>query len=146
VPSDLDDPAPTGLSEALHAEHARMRATRREEGDADLAALAWARAAMPAQAAALHSGLLMQRSQGQPGGHHGTLAWIRCPQPGSVDAEWAAGLLNNVQAARAPLRCAAGNAAAAGPTAAEPALDQRLTSTPFSTRTSDPLRICGSSA
>jgi hypothetical protein len=108
VPPGYVDTPPAALDPTLRADYMHMRATRREEAYADLAALAWARSALPDRAGALYAWLLAERSQGVPeGSHHDTLAWIRNPraarlEASAVDGVWAAVLLGDVQAARAP--------------------------------------------
>jgi hypothetical protein len=55
-----------------------MRATRREEGFADLVGLAWTLSRHPAQYEAVYAWLAMQRDdQPVPGAHHDTRAWLR---------------------------------------------------------------------
>lgn len=107
-PGYVDAGEPAALDPALRSAHAQMRATQREEGYADLAALAWARSALPGRANALHRWLLAERSATASGGHHDTLAWIRLARAGhtglaGVEAAWAAGLTaGGVHAAASP--------------------------------------------
>lgn len=55
-----------------------MQQTRREEGYADLVALAWTQRRHPQHYAAVHAWLTAFRDDGAPAGnHHDTLAWIR---------------------------------------------------------------------
>ena len=82
---------PEGLPEAQHEAFLQMRATRREEGYADLAALQWAAQRQPALYARLEAWLIAERLQGRiEGGHHDTLAWIRHPDAGrrAVASVW----------------------------------------------------------
>jgi hypothetical protein len=53
-----------------------MRQTRREEGFADLVALAWAQAQYPEHYARIHAWFEQVRNDG-PGEHHDTRAWLR---------------------------------------------------------------------
>jgi hypothetical protein len=68
-----------------------MRATRREEGYADLAALAWVLGRHPDRYAQVHDWLERVRDdQPVPGSHHDTRAWIRLarnPQAFPPDAD-----------------------------------------------------------
>lgn len=55
-----------------------MRATRREEGFADLVGLAWTLRQRPQQYAQVHAWFERQRRhQAVPGSHHDTRAWVR---------------------------------------------------------------------
>ena len=81
-------PAPgTALLEELKA----MRENRREEGFADLVALAWTQRQHPDRYAQVHAWLSALREQ-QPvrGGSHDTRAWVRLAREGSVFANAAA--------------------------------------------------------
>ena len=88
----------------LRAEYEQMRAVRREEGYADLVALAWVEQRHPALFARLHAWLMAERTNGRiPGSHHDTLAWARLARGGVVPdgssifnaaaALWTAGLV-----------------------------------------------------
>jgi hypothetical protein len=65
-----------------------MRATRREEGYADLVGLAWTLRRHPAQYGRVQAWLEQVRaSQPVPGSHHDTLAWVRlAAQPSAFAA------------------------------------------------------------
>jgi hypothetical protein len=93
MPPGSSDPAPEALDAAQQAAYTAMRATRREEGYADLAALAWARAERPALYTRLHAWLLAERAGEAPGTHHDTVAWIREPCACPVAEGWAAVLV-----------------------------------------------------
>ena len=82
-------PAPAGLSADLQQAWLDMRATRREEGYADLVGLAWVRAHHPGRYAQLHDWLVRARSAGRiPGSPHDTLAWLAlAADPRALDAE-----------------------------------------------------------
>ncbi len=112
---------PTGFTEAakegaanpaLHAESAALRNTRREEGFADLVALAWTKRHHPDSYAQVYAWLAGVRAD-QPvsGGGHDTRAWVRLAGDGSVfrqgatpfdDASeaWSQGLLNDEAGAK----------------------------------------------
>ena len=86
-----DEPA----AEAWHA----MRATRREEGYADLAGLAWSWGRHPGRYAEVHAWFERVREhQVVPGSHHDTRAWLRAVRdpaaftPGAGPFEQAQGL------------------------------------------------------
>lgn len=71
------DPA-AGLDPATRVAWHEMQQTRREEGFADLVALAWTRRQHPAAYAAVHAWLVAFRDDGAPAGnHHDTLAWVK---------------------------------------------------------------------
>lgn len=72
-------------SEELLEQARAMRETRREEGYADLAALAWTQARHPASYAQVHRWLAGVRAQ-QPVAHsaHDTRSWVRLAQNASV--------------------------------------------------------------
>ena len=85
VPDGYLETLPDGLDQALYADFSDMRATRREEGYADLAALAWARANRYPIYARLHAWLAAERSHDLiEGGHHDTLAWLRSAGSGQA--------------------------------------------------------------
>jgi hypothetical protein len=85
VPDGYLETLPDGLNQALQADFSEMRATRREEGYADLAALAWARANRYPIYARLHAWLAAERSHDLiEGGHHDTLAWLRSAGSGQA--------------------------------------------------------------
>jgi len=68
---------PDDLNPALRLSYSDMRATRREEGYADLVALAWTQQHHPKQYARLHAWLLAERSKDVvPGSHHDTRVWV----------------------------------------------------------------------
>lgn len=92
---------------ALQAEFAALRNNRREEGFADMVALAWTKRFHPESYAKVHAWLTTVRSD-QPvaGGGHDTRAWVRLAKDGSVfklgatpfddaSAAWGEGLLSN---------------------------------------------------
>lgn len=94
---------PPQLPAAQHAAWREMQAARREEGFADLAALAWVARARPSQYAALHEWLMRERSHDTlPGSEHDTVAWLVLaadprvfdggPSSDRVHALWLAGL------------------------------------------------------
>ena len=79
---------PAGFAEAVDRVHAddtpeiaalrrAMRGTQREEGYADLVALAWTQRAHPAQYAPVLDWLERYRADALPGEHHDTGAWLR---------------------------------------------------------------------
>jgi hypothetical protein len=77
VPAGVVDVLPESLPAELRADFLAMRATRREEGFADLAGLAWARERHPALYATLHDWLVAERARDLiDGSHHDTLAWL----------------------------------------------------------------------
>jgi hypothetical protein len=99
TPQGYRDATPDGLDPTLHAAYAAMRATRREEGYADLAALAWARENRADLYARLHAWLVAERSADLiPGSHHDTLAWIRNPCTCGVAEGWQAALMADAAA------------------------------------------------
>jgi hypothetical protein len=74
VPAADDD---AGSAEMARLRH-DMRATRREEGFADLVGLAWTLKQRPQQYRRVHAWLTRQRErQDVPGSHHDTRAWVR---------------------------------------------------------------------
>lgn len=78
-------PPPAQLAPTLHADHAAMQATRREEGYGDLVGLAWTRQHHPQRYTRLHAWLVAERSHELiPGSHHDTLAWLRLAGDGSA--------------------------------------------------------------
>jgi hypothetical protein len=80
-------PAPEVLEPALKAAWTDMRATRREEGYADLVGLAWTAVHHPRQYARLHDWLVDERTRDRiPGSHHDTLAWVRLVPTGDAFA------------------------------------------------------------
>ena len=86
LPSGFVDPseAPTG-NRARIAETRAMREDRREEGFADLVALAWTQREHPQHYAQVYAWLSALRER-QPvaGGVHDTLAWVRLARDASV--------------------------------------------------------------
>ena len=94
---------PDDADPALRLTYFDMKATRREEGYADLVALAWTQQQHPNLYARLHAWLLAERSKDLiPGSHHDTLVWVQLAKDatalhqsstftGSTDL-WAAGL------------------------------------------------------
>lgn len=83
APHGYADPVPADLATALHADYRAMRAQRREEGYADLAALAWARAQRAADYARLRDWLVRERGHDLvPGSSHDTLAWLQHARAG----------------------------------------------------------------
>lgn len=86
APPGVTTSVPPQLREELHAAYLTMRATRREEGFADLAGLAWARRHHPALYPRLHAWLVAEREHELiEGSHHDTLAWLR--QAAQADGE-----------------------------------------------------------
>jgi len=78
---------PAQLDPALHAAHAQMQATRREEAYADLVGLAWIERQHPAQYARLHAWMVAERRDDDlPGSHHDTLAWLQLAAQGVAQA------------------------------------------------------------
>jgi hypothetical protein len=76
--------APDVLEPELKSAWMDMKATRREEGYADLVGLAWIQAHRPQDYAGLHDWLVAERSQDRiPGSHHDTLAWVRLVPKGA---------------------------------------------------------------
>ena len=105
LPQDAEQQVPAGLRPERHADYRLMQATRREEGYADLTALAWARQRHAAHFERLRDWLVSERLRGLiPGSHHDTLAWLRLAADGhalqmqrspfAADALWAQGLLS----------------------------------------------------
>jgi hypothetical protein len=109
VPEGYAEVVPAGLDQALQAEFSAMRASRREEGYADLAAMAWARTHRPALHARLHAWLSAERSHDLiAGSHHDTLAWLRHARAGqaAVAEIWREVLFDEAGAAAAGVRTA----------------------------------------
>jgi hypothetical protein len=78
VPAGFVAPVPPALPAELHADLAEMRATRGEEGYADLAGLAWVRQRLPALYPRLYRWLVAERERDLiEGSHHDTRAWLR---------------------------------------------------------------------
>lgn len=99
----VDAAPPRDLNPALRLSYADMRATRREEGYADLVALAWTQQHHPNQYARLHAWLLAERSKDLiPGSHHDTRVWVQLAEDATAMVEsstfagstalWTAGL------------------------------------------------------
>lgn len=96
-PAGFTDAESPGDATDLAAQRRAMRSTQREEGLADLVALAWTRSREPARYAAVHAWLTRLRDD-QPvaGAHHDTRAWLRlATQPSAfsdetnpLDAAW----------------------------------------------------------
>jgi hypothetical protein len=104
LPAGFVEPVDAGDSEQLADKKRRMRSVRREEGYADLAALAWIQREHPEDYAEVYAWLTRVR-QDQPlaGSFHDTRVWLRLvedatvfPAAGSpfdkVQELWAAGL------------------------------------------------------
>lgn len=73
---------------ALLAETKRMRDNRREEGFADLVALAWTKRHHPQQYAKVHAWLeSLRNDHPAPGGSHDTRAWVRLAADATVFRE-----------------------------------------------------------
>jgi len=94
---------PDDINPALRLSYSDMKATRREEGYADLVALAWTHQHHPALYVRLHAWLLAERSKDLvPGTHHDTLVWVKLAENATAlhlsstfsgsTALWAAGL------------------------------------------------------
>jgi hypothetical protein len=95
----------TAADASLLAEAKEMRETRREEGYADLVALAWTRRSHPGDYARIYSWLEgVRRDQPVAGAAHDTRAWVRLAKDGAtfgkatapfedVAALWQKGLL-----------------------------------------------------
>lgn len=80
VPDHLatDDAAPAGADDDLRERWAAMRATRREEGFADLVGLAWTWRQHPQAYARVHAWFTQERADPPfAGSHHDTRAWLR---------------------------------------------------------------------
>ena len=76
---------PRGLPADTQAAYLDMQATRREEGFADLAGLAWIQQRHPQHYATLYAWLVRERSKELiAGSHHDTLAWLKLAQDGAV--------------------------------------------------------------
>ncbi|PWF49412.1 hypothetical protein [Massilia glaciei] len=69
---------------ALLAARKALRETRREEGFADLVALAWTQRNHPQHYARVHAWFASVRAGGRAGGPHDTRAWIGLAQAGAV--------------------------------------------------------------
>lgn len=103
MPEGYDEATPAALDPALRDDYLAMRATRREEGFADLAALAWVRAERPGDHERLRAWLVRERSDGTvDGSHHDTRAWLvdRDAGRGDVTAAWRDVLLQEARAGR----------------------------------------------
>lgn len=88
LPEGYAEAVPPTLARGLHEVFIETRATRREEGFADLAALAWARVHRQPVYERLHAWLVAERSQERiEGSHHDTLAWLQ--STGAGDAAFA---------------------------------------------------------
>lgn len=86
VPAGFEGTPPATLDAALAADWRTMRATRLEEGFADLAGLAWARRAHPALYPRLHAWLLAERGHDLiEGSHHDTRAWLQRAAPPAAE-------------------------------------------------------------
>lgn len=88
MPAGMEAPAPpAGLDPALRGDAAALGASRREEGFADLAALAWVRTRHPARYASVYAWLeRVRRAQPVRGGSHDTAAWLALAADGAVFA------------------------------------------------------------
>ena len=78
---------PTGFTETAGAEadQAALRSNRREEGYADMVALAWTKRFHPTDYARVHAWLAIVRSEhSAEGGGHDTRAWVALAHDGSV--------------------------------------------------------------
>lgn len=88
LPAGFADRVPEAVGPELHAAWVQMKATRREEGYADLVGLAWAERQHPQLYARLHAWLVAERSAERiPGSHHDTLAWVRLARQGVASGE-----------------------------------------------------------
>jgi hypothetical protein len=78
--------APAGFSQGQNKTTAQvLRQTRREEGFADLVALAWTWQRHPEQYADVAAWMRTVRADGQGGhGSHGTMAWLQLAQTGAA--------------------------------------------------------------
>lgn len=83
VPSGFVEAGEEGFDPAVLAQLKAMRDTRREEGFADLAALAWIWQRHPDDYARVYAWMAGLR-QGQPLASHATLAWIGLARDGAV--------------------------------------------------------------
>jgi hypothetical protein len=102
VPDGYVEILPRGIGDALQADFSEMRAARREEGYADLAALAWAHANRYPSHARLHAWLAAERSHDLiEGSHHDTLAWLQSAGSGqaTIAEVWRDVLLKEASAA-----------------------------------------------
>jgi hypothetical protein len=106
VPAGLVQPA--GDDAELAQLRQAMRETRREEGYADLVALAWTQRMRPSEYAAVHAWLQRFRAEDVDGRHHDTGAWLRLAvDPGAFERHgdlferavglWQAGLRDNAE-------------------------------------------------
>lgn len=103
LPAGFADRVPEAVGPELHDAWVQMKATRREEGYADLVGLAWTAQRHPQLYTRLHAWLVAERSTDlMPGSHHDTLAWVRLAREGiapgmasifaAAAALWPAGL------------------------------------------------------
>ena len=104
LPAGFVAPAlPDDINPALRLSYSDMKATRREEGYADLVALAWTQQHHPTLYARMHAWLVAERSKDLiPGSHHDTLVWLQLAKDATTlnptsmfsgsTALWAAGL------------------------------------------------------
>jgi hypothetical protein len=98
---------PAGFEAGVAVEADEVLRNRREEGFADLVALAWTRRQHPDSYAQVYAWLATLRSEhSAPGGSHDTRAWVRLAQDGAVfksaatpfdeaSSAWRAGLRND---------------------------------------------------
>jgi hypothetical protein len=77
LPAGFVEPGTPSADAATQAAWHAMRATRREEGYADLAGLAWIHRKHPGRYSQVHDWLVRVRDhQPVPGSHHDTRAWL----------------------------------------------------------------------
>ena len=75
---------PAGFEEGLEHQEAALRDTRREEGYADLVALAWTQQRHPEQYAAVAAWMRQVRQPSPATGSHSTLAWLQLAPTGNA--------------------------------------------------------------
>jgi hypothetical protein len=89
TPAGFSDPAVDEDPDRAQARH-EMRATRREEGFADLVSLAWTLRRHPEQYSQVHAWLAQVRDdQPVPGSHHDTRVWVALAKRASAFADGA---------------------------------------------------------
>ncbi len=87
LPAGFAESPMVDVDRALQHDLRDMQRTRREEGFADLVALAWTSRAHPERYAAVHAWFVAFRATSVPGSHHDTQAWLRLVErPQAFDA------------------------------------------------------------
>ncbi|MBV6321403.1 hypothetical protein KVP70_10685 [Duganella sp. HSC-15S17] len=79
LPAGFEEPSQPALEQAQ-----ALRLTRREEGFADLVALAWTQHRHPQQYTAVAAWMRQVRQPASAAGSHGTLAWLRLAPSGAA--------------------------------------------------------------